>query len=110
MITRSKIRQYVKSLAKTFKPERVILFGSYARGRPGDDSDVDLLVVMDHAQPRNIEQAINTRLRMDAPFPMDMLVRKPLDIGRRLAQGDSFLSGIMRDGKVLYDRTRQRMD
>lgn len=74
-----------------FRPDKFILFGSYAYGAPNADSDVDLLVVMparDH-----ISQAVKIRLALPAPpFALDLLVRSPEKLQRRLAEGDSFLS------------------
>jgi predicted nucleotidyltransferase len=92
-----------------FHPERVVLFGSYARGAATEDSDVDLLVVVNHSKRRNVEQAIAMRLRMDAPFPMDMIVKRPVDVRKRLAMNDTFLRSVMEDGEVMYDGSRQRM-
>ena len=48
MVQMKQIRDWSRQLVKQFKPERIILFGSYAYGKPGKDSDVDLLVVLRH--------------------------------------------------------------
>jgi uncharacterized protein len=77
MIQRSEINAYVRRLAQEFHPERVILFGSYAHGKPTDDSDVDLLVIMNHGKRKNVEQAIDIDRRIDYSFPLDLLVRTP---------------------------------
>lgn len=110
MIDRSEVRGFVKRLVREFDPERVLLFGSYARGQPTEDSDVDVLVIMEHRKRRNTDQAIEIDLRLDREFPMDLIVRKPAEIRRRLALGDMFLKSIMEEGKVLYERRTQRMD
>ncbi len=103
MIDKSHIREYAQTIGRKFRPERVILFGSYARIDATEDSDVDLLVIMDHTKPRNIEQAIEIRLDTDAPFPMDLLVRRPREVADRLASNDSFLRDVIEAGEVLYD-------
>ncbi|MFA5043615.1 MAG: nucleotidyltransferase domain-containing protein [Kiritimatiellia bacterium] len=103
MVNRTEIEKYAKTLAREFRPERVILFGSYARGGANEDSDVDLLVIMDHDKPRNVDQAIAMRLKTDATFPMDMLVKRPSEVAERLSMNDSFLKGVFQDGKVLYE-------
>ena len=103
MINRTQIRKYARTLGREFRPERVILFGSYARGRATEDSDVDLLVIMDHDQARNVDQAIAMRLHTDAPFPLDLLVKRPAEVIERLAMNDTFIKGILEDGKVLYE-------
>ena len=108
MIDRSRVRGFVKRLVREFNPDRVVLFGSYARGRPTDDSDVDVLVVMEHGKRRNTDQAIEIDLRLDREFPLDLIVRRPAELRRRLALGDMFLRNIIEEGKVLYERSAQR--
>lgn len=102
MVTRRQIRAYARRIARHFKPERIILFGSYAYGKPTRDSDVDLLVVMPH-RGRGVEKAIEIRLKVRAPFPMDLLVRSPDKIRQRLDWGDCFIQEILEKGKVLYE-------
>jgi len=103
MITREQIRTYARLIGREFHPQRVILFGSYVRGQASEDSDVDLLVVMDHDMSRNVDQAIAIRLGADAPFPMDLLVRRPSEVAERLAMNDSFVRGVVEDGEVVYE-------
>lgn len=103
MIKRTQIRKYARTIGREFRPERVVMFGSYARGKATEDSDVDLLVIMDHDKPRNVDQAIVIRLQTDAPFPMDLLVKRPSEVIERLAMNDTFIKGILDDGEVLYE-------
>jgi len=103
MVGRTQIRKYARQIGRDFQPERVVLFGSYARGKATEDSDVDLLVIMEHDKPRNVEQAIAIRLAGDAPFAMDLLVRRPSEVAERLAMNDSFFKGLLEDGQVLYE-------
>ncbi len=105
MISQSHIKIYAKKLGERFLPSKIILFGSYASGNPHDDSDVDLLIIMEHKRQRNIDQAIDMRLEMDAPFPIDMIVKRPSDIVNRLALGDTFVKTVLQEGKVLYEQT-----
>jgi predicted nucleotidyltransferase len=107
MIQETEIKRYVTELAREFRPERVILFGSHAGGNATDDSDVDLLVIMNHRDD-STEQALKIRLRIPRKFPLDLLVRKPSEVRRRLAMRDTFLSSILREGRVLYARRGQR--
>jgi predicted nucleotidyltransferase len=98
------IRRFAREVGERFHPDKIILFGSYAYGTPHQDSDVDILVVM---PARNeISQAYKIRLAVDAPFPMDLLVRTPKDMQWRLEEGDSFLTEIVTKGKVLYEKDR----
>jgi predicted nucleotidyltransferase len=102
MVSKRHIRNYAKCIGRRFHPQRVILFGSYASGMATEDSDVDLLVIMDHDKSRNIEQAIEIQLAADAAFPMDLIVRRPEEVNKRLAMNDTFLTGLLNDGEVLY--------
>jgi len=103
VINRTQIQKYARTIGRKFRPQRVILFGSHARGKATEDSDVDLLVIMDHDKSRNVDQAIAMRLQTDAPFPMDLLVKRPTEVTDRLAMNDSFIKGILDEGEVLYE-------
>jgi predicted nucleotidyltransferase len=96
------IRRYARAIAEEFYPDKIILFGSYAYGTPHQDSDVDLLVVRPNRSRQN--QAVQIRMRLTAPFPMDLLVRTPQELSRRLEMGDSFMKTIVTKGKVLYEK------
>ena len=102
MVTMKQIRDYAKAIALEFRPEEIILFGSYAYGSPTVDSDVDLLVVMDEPDNR-VRQSVRIRQKLHASFPMDLLVRSPARIRERLQMGDGFIREIMEKGKVLYE-------
>ena len=86
-------------------PEQIVLFGSYAYGRPTPDSDVDLLVVMDTDAPATERFLAVSRLLRPRPFPVDILVRTPQEYRAALEKGDSFITEIMTQGKVLYERS-----
>jgi predicted nucleotidyltransferase len=102
MVTRRQIRAYAKQIGRHFRPHRIILFGSYAYGKPTQDSDVDLLVVVPH-NGLGAQKATEIRLKLRAPFPMDLLVRSPRKIRQRLAMGDFFIRQILEKGEVLYE-------
>lgn len=103
MVKRAQIRKYARTLGREFHPERVVLFGSYARGEATEDSDVDILVIMDHDKSRNVDQAIAIRLQRDASFPMDLLVKRPSEVAKRSAMNDTFIRSILESGEVLYE-------
>jgi predicted nucleotidyltransferase len=103
-ISDEKIESFVEKVVDEFDPEKIILFGSHARAGAASDSDVDLLVIMDF-QGRAHQQAFQIRKKIGRSFPLDLLVRRPSEIKRRLKMGDFFIREIMQGGKVLYDRT-----
>src|ERR1700736_559522 len=96
-IPRRLISRFARDVAERFQPGRIILFGSYAYGRPHADSDVDILVVM---PTRNeLDQSVKICLAVDYHFPLDLLVRTPENLAWRLAEGDSFLREVVGRGK-----------
>lgn len=100
------VSEFVRRLSREFSPERVILFGSHARGSASDDSDVDLLVIMP-TRKRTIQQALEIRRSLKCPFALDLLVKTPKEVNRRLALHDIFMTTIMAEGKILYESSRQ---
>ena len=97
-VTTSQIRAYCRVLAREFQPEKIILFGSYATGAATPDSDVDILIVMPF-RGNDTRQVVQIRGRAEAPFPMDLLVRKP----RQMRQRDSFTKTVLSEGRVMYE-------
>src|SRR5438093_6973598 len=94
------IRRFAREVAERFRPEKIILFGSYAYGRPHQDSDVDILVVIPAYD--EINQAVRIRQKTEHPFPLDLIVRTPDTLRWRLEAGDWFLREVVERGKVLY--------
>ena len=104
-ITLREIEDYACEIAEKFGPDQIILFGSYAYGKPAFDSDVDLLVVMEF-NGRSVDKAYEIRRATESSFPLDLLVRRPSSLSKRIALGDFFLKEVTERGKVLYERTR----
>ena len=101
------IRKFARQVAERFRPDTIILFGSYAYGTPHADSDVDILVVM---PCRNeLDQSVRICLDVEAPFPLDLIVRTPHKLAWRLKEGDWFLREVVSQGKVLYAKADRRM-
>jgi predicted nucleotidyltransferase len=96
------IRELISRIALQFQPRQIILFGSYAYGKPRPESDVDLLIVMD-TQLRETEQALRIRQYVNPLFGVDILVYAPARLKERLELGDSFLKEITDKGVVMYE-------
>jgi predicted nucleotidyltransferase len=96
------IRHFARQVAEQFRPDKIILFGSYAYGTPHDDSDVDILVVM----PARSQLGMAARIEnaIDPPFPLDIIVRTPKQLKWRLEEHESFLTEVTMKGKVLYEK------
>jgi predicted nucleotidyltransferase len=106
-IPMAEIRRFARRVAERFRPERVILFGSYAYGRPHADSDVDILVIMPARD--QLDQACKIHWAIRPPFPLHLIVRTPKNLEGRLQEGESFLTEIVSKGKVLYEAEHKGM-
>ena len=104
IITRRTISTFAQKVAKQFNPQKIILFGSYAYGKPTEDSDVDLLVIMPF-RGKGARKATEILLATDPCFPIDLLVRTPQQIRTRIKLGDFFIREITQKGKILYEAT-----
>ena len=96
----------VQHIARTLRPDKIILFGSYAYGTPTPDSDVDLLVVMNTSASSKDRHLAVCRLLRPRPFPVDILVKTPQEIKRALDKGDFFIQEIVTQGRVLYEQRK----
>jgi predicted nucleotidyltransferase len=101
MVANELIEDFSQQIVERFGAQQVILFGSYANGTPTVDSDVDLLVVMPFTG-RSVDESVKIRMALRPAFPLDLLIRTSEKIQERIQQGDTFLSDIMENGKVLY--------
>jgi predicted nucleotidyltransferase len=103
MTTQEIIGRMVKTIADRFHPEKIILFGSYAKGVPNRDSDVDLLVVMRvEGSKRSKAAEIDLELA-DRTIPLDVIVVTPDEIEKFGNTVGGFLYPALRDGMVLYE-------
>lgn len=102
MVATSEIQGFADRIAREFRPQRIILFGSYACDRADEDSDVDLMVILPYTG-KSWETATRIRNRLQPSFPLDLVVRSPEQVRERVDMGDPFLREIVRDGKVLYE-------
>jgi len=99
------IREMVDRIVRQFKPERVILFGSRARGEGAPDSDVDLLVVMQVRGSRRRARLAIRRALHDIRVPKDIVVTTPEDFEWRKEIAGTIERPAAREGEVLYART-----
>ncbi len=95
----------IEKIVRKLKPEKIILFGSYAHGNPTPDSDVDLLVILDTKKTRKERVVAVSLLLYPRLFPVDILVKTPQEIEEEIEHGNFFIREIMTKGKVLYERS-----
>lgn len=102
MDVQAHIKKLCKEIVDRFNPHKVILFGSYANGTPNDDSDIDLLVVMPY-EGNELDKMAEVRRELSSAMPLDVLVKTPTQIEKRIAMEDFFVREIIECGKVLYE-------
>ena len=95
----------VKRIVRRFHPERVILFGSHARGEAGPDSDVDLLVVMPVQDSKRKQQLEIRKELRGFRLPVDIIVSVPEEFGWRQEIVGTIEYPAVQEGKVLYARS-----
>lgn len=101
---REVVRNFLPKLIAEYAPQKVVLFGSYAYGHPGEDSDVDLLIIKETSE-RFIDRWVAVRrILSDSSrrISLETLVLTPNEVSQRLAIGDQFVAEIMDKGQVLY--------
>jgi len=103
---KDKILEFIKNtIVERYKPEKIILFGSRAYGKPDKDSDYDILIIKKTTQ-RDIERIWEVSgYFMSRNFGLDVLVRTPQEVKQRLQGGFTLYREIMQKGKVIYEST-----
>lgn len=98
------LQEMVRTLVEAIDPDRIILFGSRARGDAKPDSDVDLLVIKDSDEPphRRVIPAYRALGRISVPT--DILWRTPAEIEEWAGARNYVTTRAMREGRVLYEK------
>ena len=104
-VTDAVIQKMVRRIVRKFKPDQVILFGSYATGRAGPDSDVDLLVVMPVEGSKHEKAVEIMGVLHGMGVPKDVFVTTPEDFAWRKKIPGTLEHPASLEGKVLYARS-----
>ena len=97
------IKKITDQIVKNYKPEKIILFGSYAYGKLTMSSDVDLLIIK-KSRKKRVERIKEVLMKVESEIPLEPLVYTPKEIQERLELGDFFSQNILRKGKLLYEK------
>ncbi|MEI7782485.1 MAG: nucleotidyltransferase domain-containing protein [Planctomycetota bacterium] len=103
--TPEKMQAAIERLVAAAQPTKIILFGSYARGEAGPDSDVDLLVVADVPEGVTFRTIAVREAIGDTPFPMDLIVVTPDEWEMWHPFVNTVMGQAFKYGSVLYERT-----
>lgn len=95
-------KKAIRRITLQYKPEKIIIFGSFARGKIKASSDIDFFIVKKTTKTRMKRQCEVSRILLDREVPMDIVVYTPAELKKREAMGDPFILEIIKNGKLVY--------
>jgi len=103
-ITPELIDYIVEKIVREIQPEKIILYGSYARGDYHQDSDLDLFIIKDGEESSRVIGRKVDELLTGRRFPVDIRVRKPSEVEWNFrARNPFYIYHIFGQGKILYE-------
>jgi predicted nucleotidyltransferase len=96
------IQNITQQIIEKYKPEKIVLFGSAARGKQDLDSDVDLLIIKKQTPLYGADRIRELSRIIERNLPLDLLIYRPEEFEKRVQMGDPFLKSVLKEGKVLY--------
>jgi predicted nucleotidyltransferase len=103
---RDEIKEMVRRIVERFDPEKIVLFGSHARGDAEPDSDADILVIMPVKGSRRKKATEIDVALIGVDLPADIIVVTPEEVERNRDAIGGIIRPALTEGKVLYERTR----
>jgi len=97
------VQNIVKQLIRLYKPDKIILFGSLARGQINQGTDIDLFIIKSDVPEFGVDRIRQLDALIKYRLATDFIVYKPAELEQRLNLGDPFVKSILEEGKVLYD-------
>ncbi len=98
------LKDVVQRILKVTQPEKIILFGSYARDEATEESDIDILIIQPSDLPR-YKRSTPVRLALKGLFPSkDIVIYTPEEVKDWESVPTSFIASALREGRVLYER------
>jgi uncharacterized protein len=104
MVAETQIREIVRKIAEGYNPEKIILFGSYAKGQSSDDSDLDMIVIKNTNLPKHKRGIEIRKLFYGLAISMDFKIYTNREFDQESNNPYSFLYSALNGSKVLYER------
>ena len=104
MIENRQIDEIVNRIASSYNPDKIILFGSYARGNYSENSDLDFILIKETTAPKHKRGVEVRKLFFGLPIPMDFKIYTSAEFNNELANKYSFLSSAIKGSRILYER------
>jgi len=96
------VENIAKQIIQKYKPEKIILFGSAVQGEFTADSDIDFLIIKEHAPYIGRERMRELGRLIERNVAVDFFIYRPEEFEERKRLGDPFIKAILKQGKVLY--------
>ncbi len=103
MVTQEQISEITKRIVGNFKPQKIILFGSYANGTPTEESDLDLLIIKDSNIPSRLQNRKVRKILFDLRIPIDVIVKTPEEFQTYKNIIGTIIYPANKFGKVIYE-------
>jgi predicted nucleotidyltransferase len=97
------IQNIMEQLVHLYKPQKVILFGSLAKGKVSQGTDIDLFIIKREVPECGVDRIRQLDTIIKYSLATDFIVYKPEEVEQRLKLGGPFVKSILKEGKVLYD-------
>lgn len=96
------VQNITRQIIEKYKPQKIILFGSAARGERHLDSDADFLIIKQETPLYGADRIRELSRLIDRNIPIDLLIYRPEEFQKRVQMDDPFVKSILKEGKVLY--------
>jgi predicted nucleotidyltransferase len=103
VLTQAEIDEVVQLIVARLRPQRVIVFGSYGKGTATEDSDLDVLAIVETDLPRSERRAGIPAYLPDSLVPLDLLVHTPEEVEEHARDRFSLVSSALRRGRVVHE-------
>ena len=103
MITQNRINEVVNEIVKNFKPKKIIIFGSYAHGKPAKDSDLDLLIIKDSDLPSRLQNRNVRKILSGLNIPVDVIVKTTEEFEKYKDIIGTIIYPANKFGRVIYE-------
>lgn len=97
------IKNIIENIKANYQPEMILIFGSYAKGTPSKESDIDILLVKE-TDKHPIWRRVEAQLAIKAALPLDILVYTPQEFDRFIKDKNSFFYNIYTSGKIVFNK------
>jgi predicted nucleotidyltransferase len=99
-----RIEAVIRRIIRTYQPDQIVVFGSFARGDQHDDSDVDLLIVKEGVEERFFDRVEAVLACCSGDIAVEPLVYTPTELRRMVEEGNDFITTALSEGIVVYDK------